>query len=153
MIVHERKANATKIQDGAEQLSNANARPCCRPHVHLTQSKKAISPIHDCHVQLLVVASRQEWHCDRRKVGGRLHALSRQWPPRRCGCKRLHHTMDAVGITRGESSARQASADLCAKEECALARKCVVETISETRNTCERFNRSEERTVMARSVR
>jgi hypothetical protein len=60
--------------------------------------------------------------------------------------------MDAVGITRGEPSARQASANLCAKEKRALARKRVVETISETRNTCERFNRGEERAVMGRSV-
>jgi hypothetical protein len=55
----------------------------------------------------------------------------------------------AVGITRGESRAREAGADLCAKEERALARKHVAETISETRNTCERFNRGEERTVMS----
>jgi hypothetical protein len=152
MIVHQRKANATEIQDGAEQLSNANARPCCRPHVHLTQSKETISPVHHRHVQLFVISPRQEWHRERRKVGGRLHALSREWPPRRCGCKRLHHAADAVGITRGDSSARQAGADLCAKEERALARERVVETISETRNTCERLNRSEERAVMGRSV-
>jgi hypothetical protein len=54
----------------------------------------------------------------------------------------------AVGITRGDSSARQASADLCAKEERALARERVVETISETRGVCKRFNRGEERAVM-----
>jgi hypothetical protein len=57
--------------------------------------------------------------------------------------------MDTIGITRGDSSARQASADLCAKEQRALARERVVQTISETRNTCERFNRGEERTVMS----
>jgi hypothetical protein len=152
MVVHQRKANATKIQDGAEQLSNANARPCCRPHVHLTQRQEAVATVNHRHVQLFVISTRQEWHRERRKIGGRLHALSREWPPRRCGCKRLHHAMDAVGITRGESSARQASANLCAKEERALARKRVVETISETRNTCERFNRGEERAVMGRSV-
>ena len=99
MVVHQRKANAAKVQDRAEQLSNSNARSCCRPHVHLTQSKKAISPIHDCHVQLLVVSSRQEWHRERRKVGGRLHALSRKWPPRRCGSKRSHDAVHAIGIT------------------------------------------------------
>jgi hypothetical protein len=141
MVVHQRKANATKIHDGAEQLGNANARPCCRPHVHLTQSKETISPVYHRHVQLFVISSRQERHRERRKVSGRLHALSREWPPRRCGCKCLHHAMNAVGITRGDSSARQAGADLCAKEERALARERVVETISETRNTCERFNR------------
>jgi hypothetical protein len=57
--------------------------------------------------------------------------------------------MDTIGITRRDSSARQAGADLCAKEERALARERVVETISEARNTCERFNRGEERTVMS----
>jgi hypothetical protein len=56
--------------------------------------------------------------------------------------------MDTIGITRGDSSARQASADLRAKEERALSRKRIVETISETRNTCERFNGGEERAVM-----
>jgi hypothetical protein len=99
MVVHQRKANAAKVQDRAEQLSNSNARSCCRPHVHLTQSKYAISPIHDCHVQLLVVSSRQEWHRERGKVGRRLHALSREWPPRRCGCMCLHHMMDTVGLS------------------------------------------------------
>jgi hypothetical protein len=99
-------------------------------------------------VQLFVISSRQEWHRERRKVGARLHALSREWPPRRCGCKRSHHAMNAVGITRGDSSARQASADLCAKEERALARERVAQTISEARDACKRFNGSEERTVM-----
>jgi len=151
MIVHQRKANATKIQDGSEQFGNANARPCCRPHVHLTQSQEAVAPVHHRNVQLFVISPRQEWHGERRKVGGRLHALSREWPPRRCGCKRSHDAVHAIGITRGDSSTRQASADLCAKEERALARERVVETISETRNTCERFNRGEERTVMGGS--
>jgi hypothetical protein len=99
-------------------------------------------------VQLFVISPRQERHRERRKVGGRLHALSREWPPRHCGCKRLHDAVHAVGITRGDSSARQASADLCAKEERALARERVVETISETRGVCKRFNRGEERAVM-----
>jgi hypothetical protein len=148
MVVHQRKANATKVQDRAEQLGNANARPCCRPHVDLTQSKETISAVHHRHVQLLVISSRQEWHRERREVGGRLHALSREWPPRRCGCKRSHDAVHAVGITRGDSSARQAGADLRAKEERALARERVVQMISKTRNTCERFNRGEERAVM-----
>jgi hypothetical protein len=56
--------------------------------------------------------------------------------------------MDTIGITRGESSARQASADLCAKEERALARERVVQTISEARDACKRFNDNEERAVM-----
>jgi hypothetical protein len=99
-------------------------------------------------MQLFVISPRQERHRERRKVGGRLHALSREWPPRRCGCKRLHHAMDTIGITRGESSARQASADLCAKEERALARERVVQTISEARDACKRFNDNEERAVM-----
>jgi len=99
-------------------------------------------------VQLLVISSRQERHRERRKVGGRLHALSREWPPRGCSCKRSHDAVHAIGITRREPCAHQARADLCAKEERALARERVVETISETRDICKRFNGDEERAVM-----
>jgi hypothetical protein len=60
--------------------------------------------------------------------------------------------MNAVGITRGDSSARQASADLCAKEERAFARERVIESVSKARDSCQGFNGGEERAVMGRSV-
>jgi hypothetical protein len=148
VVVHQCKANAPQLNDRAKQLCNANTRPRCRPHVHLLQCKEAVTAVHNRHVQLFVISARKEWCSDRGEVCWGLHTLARARPPR-CNCRKCtHHTLYALSLRNGESGARQAGADLCAKEERALARERVVETISETRNTCERFNRGEERAVM-----
>ena len=152
VVVHQRKANTTKIQDGTEELSNPNARPCCGAYIDLTQRKETVATVHHRHVQLLVISPRQERHCERREIGGRLHALTGAWPPGRCSDKRSHHALDAIGITRAKPSANQASTDLWAEEDRAFTRDRVVEAIGETRKICERFNGAQEHAVMGRST-
>jgi len=131
--VHQRKANATKIQDGTEELSNPNARPCCGADIDLTQRKETVATVHHRYVQFLVISPRQEWHCERRKIGGRLHALSGACPPGRCGCKCSHHALNPIGITRARPSADQGSTDLWAKQDRAFTRDRFVKAIGVAR--------------------
>jgi hypothetical protein len=148
VVMHQRKANAPQLNDRANQLGNANARPRCRPHVHLLQCKEAVAAVNNRHVQLLVISARKEWHRKRREVCWRLHALAREWPPRCNRRKSVHHTLYTLSLHNGESGAPQPRTYLRTEQQGALTLERVVEAVREAGVIRQCFNGGKERLIV-----